>query len=42
MNDNNPVSNRVYQKAGSPLKEEITLDIKGMIYTAPNLCIRLQ
>lgn len=29
MNDSNPVSDRVFQKAGSGLKEEINLDVRG-------------
>lgn len=30
MNDSNPVSDRIFQKAGSALKEEINLDIRGL------------
>lgn len=29
MNDSNPVSDRIFQRAGSGLKEEINLDIRG-------------
>lgn len=32
MNDGNPVSNRIFQKAGSELKEEINLDIRGRVH----------
>ncbi|KAJ8942517.1 hypothetical protein NQ318_007246, partial [Aromia moschata] len=28
MSDNNPVSNRIFQRAGSELKEEISLDVR--------------
>jgi O-acetyl-ADP-ribose deacetylase (regulator of RNase III) len=29
MNESNPVSDRIFQRAGSELKEEINLDIRG-------------
>lgn len=29
MTDSNPVSDRIFQRAGSDLKEEINLDIRG-------------
>lgn len=29
MSDSNPVSDRIFQRAGSDLKEEINLDIRG-------------
>lgn len=29
MTDNNPVSNSIYERAGSGLKEEIKVDIRG-------------
>lgn len=32
MTDSNPVSDRIFQRAGSELKEEIALDIRGKLY----------
>lgn len=31
LNDNNAVSNRIFARAGSQLKEEIYLDIQGTV-----------
>lgn len=31
MSDSNPVSDRIFQRAGSELKEEINLDIRGKV-----------
>lgn len=30
MNDSNPISSRILQNAGSELKEEINLDVRGI------------
>lgn len=35
LSDNNPVSNRIFARAGSQLKEEIHFDIKGMYDAIP-------
>lgn len=32
MNDSNPISSRIFQRAGSQLKEEISVDIRGIIF----------
>lgn len=31
MTDSNPISDKIFQRAGSGLKEEIALDIRGKI-----------